>query len=62
MVDQLQRVIDNLKDGVFVTYEALNNEDQGYPYATGYARSTMRDSIERLQQLLEQIQEDEAND
>ena len=61
MVDQLQQIIERLKDGVFVTYEALNNEDQGYPYATGYSRSTMNCVIEDLQRLVEQLQEDEAN-
>ena len=38
---QLQTIIENLEDGVKVSYEALNDPDQGYPYATGYSRSTM---------------------
>ena len=61
MVDQLQLIIERLKDGVFVTYEAPENPDQGYPYATGYARSSMKGVIEDLQRLVEQLQEDEAN-
>ena len=61
MVDQLQLIIERLKDGVFVTYEAPDNKDQGYPYATGYARSAMRGVIQDLQQIVEQLQEDEAN-
>ncbi len=46
---QLQTIIENLEDGVKVSYEALNDPDQGYPYATGYSRSTMRHCIEDLQ-------------
>ena len=49
---QLQTIIDNLEDGVKVSYEALNDPDQGYPYATGYSRSTMRHCIEDLQYVI----------
>ena len=51
--DRLQTIIENLEDGVKVSYEALNDPDQGYPYATGYSRSTMRHCIEDLQYVIE---------
>ena len=50
---QLQTIIENLEDGVKVSYEALNDPDQGYPYATGYSRSTMRHCIEDLRYIIE---------
>ena len=62
MVDQIQLIIERLKDGVFVTHEAPDNENQGYPYATGYSRSVMQGVIVDLQRVVEQLQEDEAND
>ena len=51
---QLQTIIENLEDGVKVSYESLNDPDQGYPYATGYSRSTMRHCIEDLRYVLNQ--------
>ena len=39
--DQLVMLIDRLNSAVNVCHEAPENEDQGYPYATGYARSAM---------------------
>ena len=54
---QLSNIIDRLNEAVNVCYEAPNNEDQGYPYATGYARSAMLNSAEQLAELQEQLQE-----
>ena len=50
---ELQTIIENLEDGVKVSYESLNDPDQGYPYATGYSRSTMRHCIEDLRYIIE---------
>ena len=41
--DQLVMIIDRLNAAINVCHEAPENEDQGYPYATGYARSAMSD-------------------
>ena len=38
---QLLNIIDRLNVAVNVCVEAPNKEDEGYPYATGYARSAM---------------------
>ena len=54
---QLSNIIDRLNEAVNVCYEAPNNEDQGYPYATGFARSAMSSSAEQLAELQEQLQE-----
>ena len=54
---QLSNIIDRLNEAVNVCYEPPNNEYQGYPYATGYARSAMLNSAEQLAELQEQLQE-----
>jgi hypothetical protein len=51
---QLQTIIENLEDGVKISYEALDDPDQGYPYATGYSRSTMQYAIDNLQLIVNQ--------
>ena len=37
--EQLTNMIVRLNEAVNVCYDAPNNENEGYPYATGYARS-----------------------
>ena len=54
---QLTRIIDRLHDAVNVCYEAPSKEDQGYPYATGYARSAMLSTSEQLADLQQQLKE-----
>ena len=54
---QLSNIIDRLNEAVNVCYEAPNIEDQGYPYATGFARSAMLSVSEQLAELQEQLQE-----
>ena len=54
---QLTTLIDRLNEAVNVCYEAPNVEDQGYPYATGFARSAMSSVSEQLAELQEQLQE-----
>ena len=53
--DQLIMLIDRLNNAVNVCYEAPNNEDQGYPYATGYSRSAMIDVANDLSKIVEEI-------
>ena len=56
--DQLVMIIDRLNAAVNVCYEAPENEDQGYPYATGYARSAMSDVADDLSSIVDQIREE----
>ena len=53
--DQLVMLIDRLNSAVNVCHEAPENEDQGYPYATGYARSAMSDVADDLSAIVEQL-------
>ena len=53
--DQLVMMIDRLNAAVNVCHEAPENEDQGYPYATGYARSAMSDVADDLSAILRQM-------
>ena len=53
--DQLVMLIDRLNNSVNVCHEAPENEDQGYPYATGYARSAMSDVADDLSAIVEQL-------
>jgi len=55
--EQLSNIIDRLNTAVNVCYEAPEIEDQGYPYATGYARSAMSDVSKQLAELQQQLQE-----
>jgi len=54
---QLTTMIDRLNVAVNVCYSAPNKQDEGYPYATGYARSAMSSVSEQLAELQEQLQE-----
>lgn len=54
---QLSLIIDRLNGAVNVCQSAPNNEVQGYPYATGYARSAMSDISKQLVELQQQLQE-----
>ena len=56
--DQLITMIDRLNAAVNVCHEAPGNEDEGYPYATGYARSAMGDVADQLSAIVRQLRED----
>ena len=56
--DQLVMIIDRLNAAINVCYEAPENEDQGYAYATGYSRSAMSDSADDLSSILNQLREE----
>ena len=55
--DQLVMIIDRLNNAINVCYEAPENEDQGYPYATGYSRSAMTDVANDLSKIVKQMRE-----
>ena len=52
---KMEMIIDRLNEAVNVCYEAPNNEDQGYPYATGYSRSAMSDVANDLSAIVAQM-------
>ena len=56
--DQLVMLIDRLNTAVNVCYEAPEIEDQGYAYATGYARSAMTDVADNLSKIVEQMRQE----
>ncbi len=49
ILSQKEVMIQNVKDAIEVCYLAPGNETQGYPYATGYARSCLQTVLEYLQ-------------
>jgi len=50
---ELDLIIGRLQDAIKVCYTAPENpKDEGYPYATGYARSAMQGAVEDLQRLM----------
>jgi hypothetical protein len=59
---QLLSLSERLKDAVNVTYTAPQDKDQGYPYATGYAKSAMQGVIEDLERMMQQINESQTID
>ena len=58
MDEQLVMLIDRLNSAINVCYEAPEIEDQGYAYATGYARSAMSDVADDLSAILKQMRDE----
>ncbi len=51
--DELNAIIQHLEDAIHVCYTAPENpKDEGYPYATGFARSAMQGAVQDLQRLM----------
>ena len=50
---ELNLIIGRLEDAINVCYTAPENpKDEGYPYATGFARSAMQGAVEDLRRLM----------
>tara|TARA_Y100001938_G_scaffold121841_1_gene169765 strand:+ start:104 stop:271 length:168 start_codon:yes stop_codon:yes gene_type:complete len=49
---ELQLIIERLQDAINVCHRAPENEDEGWPYATGFARSAMQGAVEDLRRLM----------
>ena len=50
---ELDLIIGRLEDAIKVCYSAPENpKEEGYPYATGFARSAMQGAVEDLQRLM----------
>ena len=51
--DELNLIIGRLEDAIKVCYTAPENpKDEGWPYATGFARSAMQGAVEDLRRLM----------
>ena len=51
--EELNVIIGRLQEAINVCYSAPENpEEEGYPYATGFARSAMQGAVEDLQRLM----------
>ena len=51
--EELDLIINRLEDAINVCYNAPENPDtEGYPYATGFARSAMQGAVENLRKLM----------
>ena len=51
--EELNVIIQRLEDAINVCHTAPENpNEEGYPYATGYARSAMQGTIEDLRRLM----------
>ena len=49
----IENIIDGLQDAINVCHTAPENpREQGYPYATGFARSAMQGAVEDLRRLM----------
>ena len=49
--EQVQFLIERLQSAIEVTNTAPDNPDEGYAFATGYARSAMEGTLVALQEL-----------
>ena len=51
--EELNVIIERLQDAINVCYTAPENpQDEGWPYATGFARSAMQGAVEDLRRLM----------
>jgi len=51
--EEVNNIIKRLEDAIQVCYTAPENpRDEGYPYATGFARSAMQGAVQDLQRLM----------
>ena len=50
--DEVNGIIQRLQDAIDVCYRAPENQEEGYPYATGFARSAMQGAVEDLRRLM----------
>ena len=51
--EELNLIINRLEDAISVCYTAPENpKNEGYPYATGFARSAMQGAVENLRRLM----------
>lgn len=51
--EEVDNIIKRLEDAIQVCYTAPENpKDEGYPYATGFARSAMQGAVQDLQRLM----------
>ena len=50
--EELDLIIGRLQDAIKVCQTAPDNTDEGWPYATGFARSAMQGAVEDLQRLM----------
>lgn len=51
--DEINVIIRQLQNAINVCYTAPEDPDnEGYPYATGYAKSAMQQAVEDLQRLM----------
>ena len=57
--DQLIFLIDRLNNAINICHEAPDIDDQGYSYATGYARSAMSGVADSLSAIVAQMREEE---
>lgn len=53
--DQLVLLIDRLNTAINVCHTAPDNQQQGYPYAAGYARSAMSEVADTLSQIVKEM-------
>jgi len=51
-IERLEYLIERLENAVEVCYTAPENQEEGYPYAAGYARSCMQDTVQQLKELM----------
>jgi|TARA_Y100000591_G_scaffold118769_1_gene101504 hypothetical protein len=49
---ELDLIIGRLEDAINVCHTAPENKDEGWPYATGFARSAMQGAVEDLRRLM----------
>lgn len=48
----VSHMIERLEDAIQVCYDVGKDKNKGYPYATGYARDTMKETIWQLKELM----------
>jgi len=54
--DQILTVIEGLNNTLKVCSDAVQDKERGYPFATGYFRSTVESTVKSLETIMQELE------
>jgi hypothetical protein len=55
MIKQLNRIARTCEQAIYETEMAIGDPERGYPYASGYSRSALKNVLEDVQFILKNV-------
>ena len=52
VIEQLNRIVRTCEQAIYETEMAIGDTEKGYPYASGYSRSALKNVLEDVQFIL----------